>query len=285
MRTWTARISAILLAAGLAVLADSCMPFNPLTAAGMEGVKIYWSAGDVIRRANLDGSDQELVYTDSPGSQIGTLIVDNVGGKIYYSESMTSMRTYSVNLDGTGKTTIATFPSTCLAINSAEGKLYIGTDVGQIYECGLDGTGLKNILTGAGMVADLDYDSINQRLYWISGGDIWRSPVGGTLSGTPIATAASASTMALDALGGKIYWGTTGANYIRTAGLNGGPGTSLPGYMAAVYGLSVDPFEGQLYWTAGASRENFYHMSVDGGAYPIVFRVSGTGGMYLDLWP
>jgi hypothetical protein len=156
---------------------------------------------------------------------------------------------------------------------------------GEIYECALDGTSATVIKPAGAGVDDLDYDHVNNRLYWVSSGDIYRSPVGGTLSGTPITAAASASTMALDALGGKIYWGTTGAMQLRTTGLDGGSSTSLPGYMGEVYELSVDPFEGQLYWTAGASRERFYRMSVNGGSAPPLFSVTGTSSVYLDLWP
>jgi hypothetical protein len=285
MKTWIARISVFLLAAGLAVLANSCMPFNPLTAAGMAGVKIYWASGNSIYRANLDGSSQELVYSEVPGANISAVAVDNINGKIYYSESMMNMRTFSVNLDGTGREEIANVAGSSLAINSSAGKLYIGMAGGEIFECALAGAGATIIKPAGTSVDDLDYDQVNNRLYWISSGDIYRSPVGGTLSGTPITAAAGASSMALDPLGGKIYWGSTGAMPLRTTGLDGGSSTSIPGYMGEVYELGVDPFEGQLYWTAGASREQFYRMSVSGGSAPVVFSVSGTSSVYLDLWP
>ncbi|MBN1522980.1 MAG: hypothetical protein JW904_00745 [Spirochaetales bacterium] len=66
------------------------------------GRKLYWSEHNMIRRANLDGSDPEDVF-EHPGLDVYFLAIDSRDEKIYFSELN---HIYQLNMDGTGCVTL-----------------------------------------------------------------------------------------------------------------------------------------------------------------------------------
>ena len=62
--------------------------------------KIYWAdwQGKKVWRANMNGTNSEVLYTTTDGNSIG-IAIDTITGKMYWSES-TSRRILRANLDG-----------------------------------------------------------------------------------------------------------------------------------------------------------------------------------------
>ena len=61
MKHWIGKISLAIVVVGVLALAVSCNPFDPLAAAGLGDLKIYWVSEDAVYRSNLDGSNIEII--------------------------------------------------------------------------------------------------------------------------------------------------------------------------------------------------------------------------------
>ena len=114
---------------------------------------MYWSSNiaytHAIWRANLDGSDPEIILTGL--TEIAGIALDLVHDKIYRAEegSGTIMR---ANLDGSTKETLATgqeFPFG-IALDLSSGRMFwtVSGSNGIITSANLDGTGSRVILDG-----------------------------------------------------------------------------------------------------------------------------------------
>ncbi len=190
--------------------------------------KLYWAesppegnAKGWIRRANLDGSNIELVYAVDPydpiASKVGRPTVDAVNGYVYFGVNGAIVR---VNLDGPpfNPQTIVTGGSTItrIALDTANNCLYwIDSDTitDCIIRCSLDNSNflVLNDLTpdygGSAGLIDLAIDLVGQRLYWgdeirtdgtktiermkLDGSDqelIYTSPSGWSVSGLTLST-------------------------------------------------------------------------------------------------
>ena len=134
--------------------------------------KMYWcewiegSAEKYIRRANLDGSGVETVYTSS--SDVPHGIALNPGeGKLYWA----SDAIYKSNLNGSNRETLLSkFGSGHLDVHDIDfvnEKLYFsiwGTE--GIWRSDLDGTNAEFLIDDK--TASLQIDPYNDKLYWTS---------------------------------------------------------------------------------------------------------------------
>ena len=114
--------------------------------------KVYWSetnffVSDVIRRANLDGTNIEDVITPLPTDPLATFVVDGAGGRIYFARgSQVSADIVSANLDGTAEVVLATGVADVgdLALDLVDGKIYWHEEVSattkRIVRSNLDGS-------------------------------------------------------------------------------------------------------------------------------------------------
>ncbi len=126
------------------------------------GRKLYWSAykpideqdsygdGDwFIRRSNLDGTDNQVVFR---ARSIDSFAIDIVGRKLYWSEHDRILR---ANLDGGREEVVLSLPVPGMwiqALDGADGKMYYTYysethDGGVIGRANLDGTDAEDIVT------------------------------------------------------------------------------------------------------------------------------------------
>ncbi len=100
----------------LETVVDSLAPeFKPASIAlDVAGGKVYWTdyVVDVVRRANLDGSNIEDLYTVGSNLNPGGIALDLTAGKVYWGQDTggeeTSWNIMSMNLDGSLPKTVIT---------------------------------------------------------------------------------------------------------------------------------------------------------------------------------
>ena len=120
--------------------------------------KMYWTSGGKIQRANLDGSNVEVLFREI-GINIQNLVLDAVGGKIYWTDWSTSGGTIQrANLDGSDIEVLFReigINIQNLVLDAVGGKIYWtdwGTDYwspgGTIQRANLDGSNVEILVTG-----------------------------------------------------------------------------------------------------------------------------------------
>jgi DNA-binding beta-propeller fold protein YncE len=292
MRTWIARIPVILMAIGLAVLANSCMPFNPQAAAGMIDLKLYWAEYSTISSANLDGSEQAEVYWDTRGVGITGMALDKTNGKIYYTSNMYS-GIDSINLDGTGYAHLSPTSNTnygSIAVDPVEGKLYYTSGM-NLYWCNLDGSGEQSLKSTAVSIYDIALDHVGRLLYWSEGMAVFSAPLDADFSEEVKANAVMSDIVqiSLDALGENLYWVESTTFYKKDLS-TGSQSDFFDTASTTPGGFEVDSYEGKAYWCepTAAMGVHIYRVNMDGTGYEdVIYTTSGGEALdiALDLWP
>ena len=192
------------------------------------GEKVYWTEktggqSGKIRRANLDGSNVELVkeLTSLPRE----LTVDTVRNKLYLTNSWGKIQ--RMNFDGSGfRPNLITGLNEPkhLAVDVSGGKVY-WTEPGSIWRADLNSKNREQLLTDLGELGGLAI--ANGRMYWTERnkhnqtiGRVRRA----TLTGSHVTTLATLMSVpmgiAVDTAGRKLYW-TNSRGRIQRATLTG----------------------------------------------------------------
>lgn len=209
-----------------------------------------------ISRANLDGSDLEILHADSYGWLSG-LSLDIAAGKIYVCEQVDGS-IFRVNTDGTNKEVLipnGTYYPLDVRVDAAAGKMYwVDSNFGKIYRSDLDGSDIELLFNptdgGAGY---FELDIANEKIYWtdFTYGKLFRS----NLDGSNIEEVLSSglvhnSRLAYDALADKIYWSHYYDHFIKRINADGsGVETIHETAIANPGGFSVDLVNSKVYWT------------------------------------
>ncbi len=192
--------------------------------------RIYWIHGStpgLIRRANPDGSDPELLIS---GLKIPRgVAVDTLAGKMYWTASPpqgnASGLVRRANLDGTDlETVFAVEPYDPVSskvgrptVDPVNGYVYFGTD-GVIKRVNLDGPPFKaqTIATGGSTITRVQLDVARGHIYWIDSNTISDcllrvnpDNTGFTVlvDSTPdFGGSSGLIDLVLDSPGGKMYW-------------------------------------------------------------------------------
>ena len=115
---------------------------------------MYWSGwrGDKIRRANLDGSQIEIIVSEV--DRVRDFEVDESEGKLYWASDRGVLR---ANLDGSQVETLFTENSMGLALDLGAGKIYWTEWV--VYErvrrANLDGSQIETLVSVSGWPKDI----------------------------------------------------------------------------------------------------------------------------------
>ncbi len=187
------------------------------------GGKIYWSSSTTIKRANLDGTDIQLV---AGGLESVRIYLDVSGGKIYWL-SRDQDKIQRSDLDGADVEDLITGLSDDpldLAVDVSGGKVYWTHRYGQVYirRADLDGANVEDLITRTERAEPtaIDLDVSDGKMYWRVGrtGKIQRANLDGS-SVKEIVSGVGYGEIALDVPGGKIYWSHEGS--IQRADLDG----------------------------------------------------------------
>ena len=191
------------------------------------------------------------------------LAIDVAGGKLYWTEKTgdSTGRIRRANLDGRNVQLVKNLTSVPhgIALDAAEGKIYLTNAWGKIQRLNVDGSNFQpNLITDLERPKGLALDVSGGQVYWtemsgrirranLDGSNIQDIPAG---SGTPMNIAISS---------GSVYWTVkTGEERgeIRFANLIGNPNVSTYAEFNQGFpiGIAVDTVEGKLYWATSRGK-------------------------------
>jgi len=223
------------------------------------GRKIYWAQlsplPPTLRRANIDGSGQEILYSIPYNSSI-SLALDREAGWVYMSahggEWCDGIVRY--RMDGAGPRE-PILPNVCsggVAVDAAAGKLYWSDlhNENTIKRANLDGSEVETLLPEAGSPGALALDLPAGKIYWsqkYGPGIVMRADLDGSNVETIVPGEDRSRGMALDLHAGKLYWtiNEDSLREIRRANLDGSDAELLL-EVAAVWQIAIDPTPGDV---------------------------------------
>ena len=230
---------------------------------------IYWTdlapgSSSSIKRLRADGSGIETLITGLLHPRGMTL--DVPGGKMYWTEAA-PLGIRRANLDGTGiaETVVplqAGFGFAHVVVDDATGKMYwTNTQVpviaggGRIQRANLDGSGVEDVVTDNLMhPVGIALDLAQEKVYWtdlegnLDGtGKIQRSNLDGSNVETLLTGIDEANGIAVDAVGGKMYWPEITTGKIQRANLDGTGVEDLVVGLGSPTTIGLD--QGKMYWT------------------------------------
>ena len=207
--------------------------------------KMYWAEyiTGMIRRANLDGSDVEVLVDDIHNFRSFDL---DLGGKMYWSSDQGS-HIWRADLDGSDVEEIVSDRSyiTAIALDPIGRRIYWIDDGGDVIQSAeLGGSDIQTV-TASGLAAPygLAVDPVNRKLYWTHGRsemNVTRSNLDGTeldhiVTGADVDVPAE---ITVDAISQKIYWAERGGT-IRRANLDGSGIEVVVGDLPLAYGIAL----------------------------------------------
>lgn len=208
-----------------------------------------------ISRANLDGSDLEILHADSYGWLSG-LSLDIAAGKIYVCEQVDGS-IFRVNTDGTNKEVLipnGTHYPFDIRVDAAAGKMYwVDSNFGKIYRSDLSGANTEILFDPTdGGASYLELDVVNEKIYWtdFTYGKLFRSNLNGSNVEEVLPSGlVYNSRLAYDPLADKIYWSHYYDHFIKRVNADGsGVETIHETAIANPGGFSVDLVNSKIYW-------------------------------------
>lgn len=229
--------------------------------------KMYWVETSFnfygILRANLDGSNVEVVIDFGTSRYPIDLAIDTTANKLYWLETDTSSfseRIRRANLDGTNEEALISglsAVSMSIDVDPSAGKIYFGSE-DDLRRANLDGTNQEIIITNISTILySITIDAAGGKVYWSELDRIKRA----NLDGTNVETIYTATPgliqprrLALSTTLGKLYWSEYFTGRIRRANLDGTSVEDVVNEPTQVKkGLAVDNSGAKLYWTQDAA--------------------------------
>ena len=255
----SARAATGIAVSGVCVL-QAVSPESAIAATATDApMKLYWTdiEDDAIYRANLDGSEIEVLFVGDPATNADLYDLDHDPlGTLYWAghnDGLPAARDAirRANLDGTDAGVIPIGdPGQSLLprdveFDSASGALYVASEGGGIARVNADGSGLEDIYTSRG-----------------------------------------SSGLALDVPGGKVYWTEWDLDRIMRSNLDGTDVEVLYDYPAFSNNnpqdIEIDQTNGWLFWTNPIGQE-IVRSDLDGGNLIVVKTFDNGLPQYLEI--
>ena len=243
----------------LLALFGAMLAFGSRSADAAPGDKLYWTDLNSIFRADLDGTNIELVLADAGAWDIA---IDSAAGKMYWTEGFDGNKIFRANTDGTGLEELATTGAPSgIDLDLVKGHVYWTEQASNsIKRSNLDGSGVEIVLfnefSSSSFSTPLAVDHVHGKLYWGSEGEgIFRANLDGSEAEEILSLSAGFLDISIDLTSNSIYWtsyATCGvpAPYcgsIWRANLDGSGLLLL--HETAAWSVLVHPDEGDIYWT------------------------------------
>ena len=279
---------------GIGDACDNCVtPPNALL--------LYWALEnnrEFIRRKDVSvaGGCFQDIYFDRDLDSAHGITLDLAGGKMYWTEQSRSSAPYipkiaRANLNGSGIEDLVTEgvgTATGIGLDVAGGKLYWANTGGSIQRANLDGTGQETLVATGGDARDLDLDLGAGKMYWCQwGGKIRRADLdGGNVEDVVTGLNSKITSIAIDPLGGKVYWGVSRygagdpAAKIQRANLSGTNVEDLivnPFEVNLPWGIALDVAAGKLYWGSFSGIADVRRANLDGTNSEHIFSAPAAG--------
>ena len=236
---------------------------------------MYWiernNDGHTIRRANLDGSDVEDLFSDLTSDH--NLILDETGGKMYWIRDRGTIQ--RANLDGSDVENLVIGLSGIedFTLDKTKGKMYWTHRKNNynITRANLDGSDVEDLVTGLrnSRIRDLVLDETRGKMYWIdviNNDDVYtiqRTNLDGSKDVQILSIGLSSiGDLVLDGTRGKMYW-IRNRGTIHRANLDGSDVEDLVTGLGTIENLVLDETEGKMYWI-NDSRDGIQRADLDG---------------------
>jgi PKD repeat protein len=242
------------------------------------------TSDELLERVILNADKTLGIVKELPAMSGVGLAYDATNGKIYmsdfYDADTPNGKIWSMNLDGSGATALATgiLDPYGIALDLEGGKVYWVDDAGNVSRANLDGTsaeiGLVNIVDGGLRAIALDkahnkmyfFDAANDVLYWAN------------MDGTgvaPLITGIYGYAICVDAVNGKIYYDEEYTPALMRANLDGtgieqiykNPDAAVG--KSRIYGIVIDNENNKLYW-ANRDAGSLYSSNLDGTSMEVL---------------
>ncbi len=269
--------------------------------------KMYWTEhvpSGSIHRANLDGSNRQVLIPDGQTFRPQGIALDLTNNKMYWTDAYGYGRIQRANLDGSEVEELITddlYRPLAFALDLEGGKMYWteagdgywDTLVAKIRRANLDGSQVEDIIIladGDICFSTMALDLSAGRIYWwdtCHPGGFNRANLDGTNVEVLIPTG-EANGIALDLTEEKMYW--TGGGMIHRSNLDGSATERLAGNgFVAPYRIAFDPMAGKIYMGGGTSYlggNAIRRMNLDGSEHEVVVDETGpfSRGIALDVF-
>lgn len=197
-----------------------------------EATQLYWSNGQKIQRANLDGSNFENLVA---GNRATSIALDVVEHKLYWTSNPEQVRE---------------------------------NGVGKIQRADFDGSNIETLVTGIDFPKGIALDILNGKMYWH---DAFPNKIKyANLDGSSVEIlapkppkASSFGGIALDVGNGKMYWTIVGEGLIQSANLNGSGIETLVEGLDHPWDIALDMAGGKMYWP-NRTEQKIQRANLDG---------------------
>ena len=218
---------------------------------------MYWVNADVGTLQSLTGSRVDRLV---PNVQNATSVaVDMAGNKVYWAEQTgnNSGRIRRANLNGTSIQLVRELTSAPyrLALDTANGKLYLTNSRGKVQRMNLNGSGLEaDLIVNLDAPLEIAVDAAGGKVYWTEqtgdrSGRIRRANLDGTNVQLVKELTSRPQGLALDTANGKLYL-TNSWGKVQRMNLNGSSfQPNLIVNLESPRGVAVDVAGGKVYWT------------------------------------
>ena len=246
---------------------------------------MYWVNTDDGTLHRLIGDEVENLASSVQNAT--DLAIDMTGGKLYWTER-TSDRAGKIrraNLDGTNVQLVKNLTSVphSIALDTANGKIYLTNAWGKIQRMNLDGSNFQpNLITGLESPRHLVLEVTGGKVYWTetteASGRIRRANLNGS-SVQNVATGLTAP-LCLAIATGKVYWTSVGK--LQRANLDGTNSEVLETLPLAPTSIAVDTERNSLYLTL--STGDIHRRTLDGsGDEPVVTGLVAPSSIVLGI--
>lgn len=235
--------------------------------------KIYWSDHDGrVQRANLDGSDYELLARRLLQEPFA-VAVHNSDGKVYWTDNAGD-KIQRANLDGTDAEDVVTglFLSSDrpsgIAIDPTGNKVYwVSFSNPTIFRANLDGSDIEPVVGTGFFVMGLAIDQHNHRIYWTcpNGDLIVHSNLDGS-DKREIALPPDGQPwgVAVDWRNGYLYWTDIIQGLIFRSSLDGSNAKVIVEGLHEPRAITVAPKKGKIYFGHGEGHSHIWQANLDG---------------------
>lgn len=209
------------------LLWNSALPWMEGLAVDSQAGKIYWVGsypdplGGLVQRANLDGSDQEILIVDTTGSPLD-IVLHFEESKMYWTTTGWIRR---ANLDGSDVEDVIDLDgrsSSGLVINPINRKIYWNDTDLTIKRANLNGSEVETVVTLTSSInKPLAIDPLRGKIFWIDDAVVRSASMDGTGVKDLCAATGTSMGLSIDFDEGKMYWGSFGSNNIWKADLDG----------------------------------------------------------------
>ncbi|MGC6459763.1 MAG: DUF5050 domain-containing protein [Akkermansiaceae bacterium] len=232
------------------------LSFAFFSAVKAQAGKLYYTdrEADLVRRANLDGSDVETLI-ELPDTNLRGIVIHRPGGKLYFCDNARNT-IYRADLDGGNLEAIVEnrlrFPAD-ITIDSDSQKLYwCDRTNNRIERANLDGSGRETVLETS-LPYFLDLDPAGGKIYWghFQNGTIKRANLAdGSDEEVVIDNLTTVRQVKLDLSGGYLYWCDRNAKpaRIQRRRIEGGEIEDLYLGLDTPHGMDLDIPAGKIYW-------------------------------------